>query len=87
MIRKLEGHHHDVVACDFSPDGALLATASYDTRVYVWDPHTGDILMEFGHLFPPPTPIFAGGAMTDGYELCLSVMMDCMLPALPMIKW
>ncbi|DAA19077.1 TPA: WD repeat and SOCS box-containing 1-like [Bos taurus] len=62
MIRKLEGHHHDVVACDFSPDGALLATASYDTRVYIWDPHTGAILMEFGHLFPPPTPIFAGGA-------------------------
>uniref|UniRef100_A0A8C8TR77 WD repeat and SOCS box-containing protein 1 n=1 Tax=Peromyscus maniculatus bairdii TaxID=230844 RepID=A0A8C8TR77_PERMB len=50
------------VSCDFSPDGALLATASYDTRVYVWDPHNGDILMEFGHLFPPPTPIFAGGA-------------------------
>lgn len=48
MIRKLEGHHHDVVACDFSPDGALLATASYDTRVYIWDPHTGNILMEFG---------------------------------------
>uniref|UniRef100_A0A2K6GNH6 WD repeat and SOCS box-containing protein 1 n=3 Tax=Propithecus coquereli TaxID=379532 RepID=A0A2K6GNH6_PROCO len=62
MIRKLEGHHHDVVACDFSPDGALLATASYDTRVYIWDPYNGDILMEFGHLFPPPTPIFAGGA-------------------------
>lgn len=62
MIRKLEGHHHDVVACDFSPDGALLATASYDTRVYIWDPHTGHIVMEFGHLFPPPTPIFAGGA-------------------------
>ncbi|EGV94353.1 WD repeat and SOCS box-containing protein 1 [Cricetulus griseus] len=62
MIRKLEGHHHDVVACDFSPDGALLATASYDTRVCIWDPHNGDILMEFGHLFPPPTPIFAGGA-------------------------
>ncbi|KAI1231710.1 hypothetical protein IHE44_0007342 [Lamprotornis superbus] len=62
MLRKLEGHHNDVVACEFSPDGALLATASYDTRVYVWDPHTGVILREFGHLFPPPTPIFAGGA-------------------------
>ncbi|OXB59646.1 hypothetical protein ASZ78_016537 [Callipepla squamata] len=62
MIRKLEGHHNDVVACEFSPDGALLATASYDTRVYVWDPYVGVILMEFGHLFPPPTPIFAGGA-------------------------
>uniref|UniRef100_H9GEN2 WD repeat and SOCS box-containing protein 1 n=1 Tax=Anolis carolinensis TaxID=28377 RepID=H9GEN2_ANOCA len=62
LIRKLEGHHNDVVACEFSPDGALLATASYDTRVYIWDPYVGVILKEFGHLFPPPTPIFAGGA-------------------------
>ncbi|OCT92371.1 WD repeat and SOCS box-containing protein 1 isoform X2 [Xenopus laevis] len=61
MIRKLDGHYNDVVACEFSPDGALLATASYDTRVYVWDPHIGSILFVFGHIFPPPTPIFAGG--------------------------
>ncbi|KAF5904376.1 WD repeat and SOCS box-containing protein 1, partial [Clarias magur] len=62
LIRKLEGHHNDVVSCEFSPDGALLATASYDTRVIVWDPHTATILLELGHLFPPPSPIFAGGA-------------------------
>ncbi|XP_069766974.1 WD repeat and SOCS box-containing protein 1 isoform X2 [Narcine bancroftii] len=61
MIRKLEGHLNDVVSCEFSPDGALLATASHDTRVIVWDPHTGSILLELGHLFPPPTRIFAGG--------------------------
>uniref|UniRef100_H3BD06 WD repeat and SOCS box-containing protein 1 n=1 Tax=Latimeria chalumnae TaxID=7897 RepID=H3BD06_LATCH len=62
MIRKLEGHHNDVVSCEFSPDGGLLVTASYDTRVIVWDPYTGSILRVLGHLFPPPTPIFAGGA-------------------------
>ncbi|XP_048374810.1 WD repeat and SOCS box-containing protein 1 [Sphaerodactylus townsendi] len=62
LIRKLEGHHNDVVACEFSPDGALLATASYDTCVSVWDPYIGIVLMEFGHLFPAPSPIFAGGA-------------------------
>ncbi|XP_053502350.1 WD repeat and SOCS box-containing protein 1 [Ictalurus furcatus] len=62
LIRKLEGHHNDVVSCEFSPDGALLATASYDTRIIVWDPHTATILLELGHLFPPPSPIFAGGA-------------------------
>ncbi|KAF4104252.1 hypothetical protein G5714_015239 [Onychostoma macrolepis] len=62
LIRKLEGHHNDVVSCEFSPDGALLATASYDTRVIVWDPHTATVLLELGHLFPPPSPIFAGGA-------------------------
>lgn len=48
LIRKLEGHHNDVVSCEFSPDGALLATASYDTSVIVWDPHTATILLELG---------------------------------------
>lgn len=48
LIRKLEGHHNDVVSCEFSPDGALLATASYDTRVIVWDHHKGSILLELG---------------------------------------
>ncbi|XP_061574664.1 WD repeat and SOCS box-containing protein 1 [Cololabis saira] len=62
VLRRLEGHHNDVVSCEFSPDGALLATASYDTRVIVWDPHKGTVLLELGHLFPPPSPIFAGGA-------------------------
>ncbi|CAL8342921.1 WD repeat and SOCS box-containing protein 1 [Gadus morhua] len=62
LVRKLEGHHNDVVSCEFSPDGALLVTASYDTRVIVWDPYKGTILLEQGHLFPPPSPIFAGGA-------------------------
>ena len=41
-IRKLEGHLNDVCDCTFSPDGALLATSSYDTRVIIWDPYTGD---------------------------------------------
>ena len=41
ILRRLIGHYHDVVTCDFSPDGALLATASYDARVLLWDPHTG----------------------------------------------
>lgn len=55
LIRKLEGHHNDVVSCEFSPDGALLATASYDTRVIVWDPHAATVLLELGYMtcFPP----------------------------------
>lgn len=48
LIQKLEGHHNDVVSCEFSPDGALLATASYDTRVIVWDHHKGTVLLELG---------------------------------------
>ena len=41
QIRRLEGHNHIVCSCAFSSDGALLVTASYDTRVIVWDPYTG----------------------------------------------
>lgn len=48
LIRKLEGHHNDVVSCEFSPDGALLVTASYDTRVIVWDHHKATVLLELG---------------------------------------
>lgn len=55
LIQKLEGHHNDVVSCDFSPDGALLVTASYDTRVIVWDHQKGSVLLELGYDPPPPT--------------------------------
>lgn len=44
LIRKLEGHQSSVVSCDFSPDSALLVTASYDTSVIMWDPYTGERL-------------------------------------------
>lgn len=61
IFHRLAGHQNDVVSCDFSPDGVLLATASYDTRVIIWDIHEGRALRELGHLFPSPRPIFAGG--------------------------
>ncbi|XP_077995501.1 WD repeat and SOCS box-containing protein 1-like isoform X2 [Glandiceps talaboti] len=62
LWKRLDGHYNDVVGCKFSPDGALLATCSWDTRVILWDPYTGMNLRTFGHVFPPPSPIFAGGA-------------------------
>ncbi|XP_038058698.1 WD repeat and SOCS box-containing protein 1-like [Patiria miniata] len=62
ILRRLTGHHHDAVSCEFSPDGALLATASYDTRVLLWDPHIGIILRQYHHVFPPLSPVFAGGS-------------------------
>ncbi|XP_045171535.1 WD repeat and SOCS box-containing protein 1-like [Mercenaria mercenaria] len=69
--RKLTGHLHNVVHCDFSPDGALLATASFDTRVILWDPYTGDKIKTLGHMFPSPRPIYAGGA-NEHYARCVS---------------
>ncbi|XP_023228174.1 WD repeat and SOCS box-containing protein 1-like isoform X1 [Centruroides sculpturatus] len=58
---KLEGHHYDIVACGFSPDSCLVATASWDTRAILWDAETGLMLKCFGHLYPPPHLIYAGG--------------------------
>lgn len=72
---RLFGHHHVVSHCEYSPDGALLATSSYDTLVILWDPDTGDKLLTLGHMFPPPRPIYAGGA-NDHYVTGLSFSWD-----------
>jgi WD repeat/SOCS box-containing protein 1 len=50
------------VSCSFSPDGAVLATASWDSQVILWDPYTGVKLKSLYHLHPPPNMIYASGA-------------------------
>ncbi|XP_054709870.1 WD repeat and SOCS box-containing protein 1-like isoform X2 [Uloborus diversus] len=58
---KLEGHLHDIVACAFSTDSCLIASASWDTRLILWDAYSGQMLKCFGHLHPSPHLIFASG--------------------------
>ncbi|XP_055327796.1 WD repeat and SOCS box-containing protein 1-like [Paramacrobiotus metropolitanus] len=68
LERRLEnGHLNDVTGCCFSPDGALLFTSSWDTTVICWDVQTGAKRTVYGHMFPPPRPIFAGGV--NGHEV------------------
>ncbi len=45
----LEGHRDRVRAVEFSPDGALLATASRDHDVRIWDGATGEGLRPLQH--------------------------------------
>jgi len=61
LFRKLEGHVNNVVSCCFSPDSAVLATASWDTQVILWDPYMGKKLKVLYHLYPPPNMIYAAG--------------------------
>src|SRR5258708_34311676 len=40
----LEGHSGMVTSVAFSPDGGLLASASRDDTIKLWDPQTGEHL-------------------------------------------
>ena len=40
MLQVIEGHSKEVLAMAFSPDGQLLATASSDTTIKIWDAMT-----------------------------------------------
>ncbi|OAG10550.1 putative WD-repeat protein [Paraphaeosphaeria sporulosa] len=56
----LEGHSERVRAVVFSPDGQLIASASNDRTVRVWETATGQcrIVMQ-GHLFPVKVVMFS----------------------------
>lgn len=54
ILRELLGHDRDSISLAWSPDGARLASGSYDGTVIIWNPRTGDQLNRFkGHIVDP----------------------------------
>lgn len=48
--KSLRGHHGRVVTVGFSPDGAILASGSFDRTIKLWNPATFECLMTLqGH--------------------------------------
>lgn len=46
-LQTLEGHSHSVNSIAWSTDGSRLASASYDKTVRIWDPATGQSVLNF----------------------------------------
>ncbi|NEQ66887.1 MAG: hypothetical protein F6K21_15560, partial [Symploca sp. SIO2D2] len=44
LLTTLKGHSHGVNAIAYSPDGAILASASHDNTVKLWNAQDGSLL-------------------------------------------
>ncbi|HLA44040.1 MAG TPA: WD40 repeat domain-containing protein, partial [Aggregatilineales bacterium] len=69
LIARLEGHSAPVMDLAFRPDGQLIATASRDGTISLWNPVTGaenTVLM--GHAAPVIRLAFQGDLLASGGE-------------------
>jgi WD40 repeat protein len=73
LVREMKGHTHAAYTVDFSPDGRLAVSGSWDTTIRLWDLQTGEELsrIEGGQggvmkvLFSPDgQQVFAGGGVS-----------------------
>jgi WD40 repeat protein/tRNA A-37 threonylcarbamoyl transferase component Bud32 len=67
----LRAHTSPINAATFSPDGRLLATASADRTVKVWDPGTGRLVITLHGLTQPVTRVLFSPVGARILTLCL----------------
>ena len=68
-VRSFHGHDEDVNDVVFSSDGSMLATTGDDGAVRVWDPTTGERLLEVQHDYEeggPPVGVNGPSFSPDG---------------------
>jgi WD40 repeat protein len=76
-FQTLEGHSGVVQSVAFSPDGQLLASASYDQTIKLWNPATGALMHTLeGHshwvesiTFSPDGQLLASGSADQTIKL------------------
>ena len=84
-VRTLAGHTQPVRALAFSPDGALVATASDDGKLKLWEAQSGELKQTFSPgaplkalAFSPDGTMLASGAQNGViYMMLSSVAMMC----------
>jgi len=64
----LQGHQNTVVALSFSPDGAILASASEDGTVKLWNWRSGVLIRSFD-TSTPASAVFALSFSPDGKKI------------------
>ena len=73
-------HDHDVLAVAFRPDGKLLASATLDAQIMLWDPNEGELLVRLLMLSTGSTAWQWAGSVWSVFgpqsKLLASVMLD-----------
>ena len=69
-VRSFHGHDVDLNDVAFSEDGSMLATTGDDGAVRVWDPATGELLLEF--VADEPGPVIGPSFSPDGTRVAAS---------------
>ena len=69
-VRTFHGHDVDMNDVAFSGDGSMLATTGDDGAARVWDPATGELLLEFQ--LDEPGPVIGPSFSPDGSRVVAS---------------